>query len=390
MTYGEDILKYSYKVLHTPTTVGGNSQGLSEGLNKNGIYSRTACLRNNYFNYPSDFTIWSESDGLFVRELKRLFFLLKVLCTYEVIHYNFGTTIATPTFYLQGDDDLIRKVFRKIYYQYLNILQLLELAVFKTFGKILFITYQGDDARQGDFLKTNFEINIAKHVDKSYYSVISDIWKRKSIARISRYCNQIYTVNPDLMHVLPSTTKFIAYSNIKLEDWGYVLPQVDEKKPLKIIHAPSQRDVKGTKYIESTVERLRNEGFLCELILIEGVSNQDAKEIYKMGDIFIDQLFAGWYGGVAVEAMALGKPVMAYIREGDLKFIPNKMRKDLPVINVTTDSLYFELRKILELPRSQLTDLSFKSRLYVERWHDPVLIAKIIQADYELAFREKG
>ena len=81
---------------------------------------------------------------------------------------------------------------------------------------------------------------------------------------------------------------------------------------------------------------------------------------------------------------------MAYIRESDLKFIPNEMRDDLPVISVTSDSLYFELRRILESPRSQLIDLSRRSRLYVEKWHDPVLIAKIIQADYELFFQGKG
>ena len=382
--------KYPYKVLHAPTSVGGNSQGLSEGLNKNGVFSRTVCLRNNYFNYPSDFILWSDSDGLFIREIKRLFLLIKTLFTYKVIHYNFGTTIASPTFYLRGGDSLLREIFRRIYYWYLDFLQLFELIVFNISGKILFITYQGDDARQGDFLKANFEINIAKQVDQNYYTEISDIWKRNSIARISRYCNKVYSVNPDLLNVLPSTAKFIAYTNIKLEDWPYTAPEIDEKIPLKIIHAPSHRDVKGTKYVESTIERLRSEGYHFELILVEGVSNQDARELYKKGDIFIDQLFAGWYGGVAVEAMALGKPVMTYIRESDLRFIPNEMRDDLPVISVTTETLYFELRRILELPRSQLIDLSRRSRFYVEKWHDPALIAKMIQADYESCLQKKG
>jgi hypothetical protein len=37
-----------------------------------------------------------------------------------------------------------------------------------------------------------------------------------------------------------------------------------------------------------------------------------------------------------------------------------------------------------------LIDLSRRSRMYVEKWHDPVLIAKKIQADYESFFRKKG
>ena len=375
--------KHPYKVLHTPTTVGGNSQGLSEGLNINGIYSKTISLKKNYLNYQSDLVLWSDSDGLLIREIKRFIFIIKVLFTYKVIHYNFGTTIATPTFYLQGNDGPLRGNWRKIYYQYLDFLQLIELVVFKIFGKVLFITYQGDDARQGNFLKNNFQISIAKQVDENYYTDVSDNWKRNSIKRIARYCNRIYAVNPDLLYVLPPTAKFVQYTNIKLEEWPYTPPQLDEKIPLKIIHAPSHMDVKGTKYIESIIKRLKMEGFHFEFMLIQGVSNQEAREQYKKGDILIDQLFAGWYGGVAVEAMALGKPVLAYIRESDLKFIPDEMRVDLPVIGVTVDSLYFELRKILELPRSQLIDLSRRSRMYVEKWHDPVLIAKNIQADYE-------
>jgi hypothetical protein len=41
-------------------------------------------------------------------------------------------------------------------------------------------------------------------------------------------------------------------------------------------------------------------------------------------------LFAGWYGGLAVELMALGKPVLAYIREEDLSFVDPQMRYELP------------------------------------------------------------
>jgi hypothetical protein len=375
--------KKSYKVLHAPTSVGGNSGGLSEGLNRNGVYSRTACLQKNYFDFGSDFIIWSEKDGLLLREIKRCLFLIRVLFTYKVIHYNFGTTISNPTYYLKGNDSKLRGIFRRLYYRYLNALQLLELLVFKIFGKVLFITYQGDDARQGDFLKANYDINIATQVEKNYYSDISDAWKRKSIARISRYCQKIYAVNPDLLNVLPQSASFIAYTNILLDNWPYLPSKRDDKNPLIIIHAPSHRDVKGTGYIISTIERLRKDGFLLELILVEGVSNCDARELYKRCDIFIDQLFAGWYGGVAVEAMALGKPVLSYIRESDLKFIPLEMKNDLPIINVTAESLYLELIRICRLSTVQFSELSLRSRSYVEKWHDPITISKKIKCDYE-------
>ena len=39
-------------------------------------------------------------------------------------------------------------------------------------------------------------------------------------------------------------------------------------------------------------------------------------------DLVVDQLVLGWYGAVAVEAMALGRPVLAYIREDEAEDNP--------------------------------------------------------------------
>ena len=59
-----------------------------------------------------------------------------------------------------------------------------------------------------------------------------------------------------------------------------------------------------------------------ELELVEAKPFWEALQIYGSGDIIVDQLLAGWYGGFAVEAMALGKPVIAYLRAEDLTLIP--------------------------------------------------------------------
>ena len=58
-----------------------------------------------------------------------------------------------------------------------------------------------------------------------------------------------------------------------------------------------------------------------ELVLIEGMTYEQARQVYPTADLLIDKVLAGWYGGVAVELMALAKPVVCYIREGDLRFI---------------------------------------------------------------------
>ena len=65
-------------------------------------------------------------------------------------------------------------------------------------------------------------------------------------------------------------------------------------------------------------DRLQREGVPFDLELIENLPNAEATRRYRDADLVVDQLLAGWYGGFAVEAMALGKPVIAYLRESDL------------------------------------------------------------------------
>lgn len=377
-----------YKVLHAPTTVGGNPQGLSKALNNLGVYSRTLALQQNYINYPADYVLWAKKDGLFKRELKRLLALFHVAVTYDIVHYNSGTTIACPVCPYKPGENGSRRFARWIYSKYTSALQLLELKIYKALGKSLFVTYQGDDARQGDYSLANFRFNIASQVEASYYYKESDEFKRRSIARLSKYCASVYAVNPDLLHVLPMVSRFVPYSHIFLDEWVPQYTQLEERK-LRIVHAPSHRRVKGTDLILAALDNLKAEGFEFELVLVEGLSNEKAKQIYEAADVLVDQLFAGWYGGLAVEAMALGKPVLVYIRNEDLKFIPGEMAVDLPFINVNPETLEEGLRRVLKMPRQELLALGKRSRAYVEKWHNPMQIASEIKIDYEAALSKR-
>ena len=115
-----------------------------------------------------------------------------------------------------------------------------------------------------------------------------------------------------------------------------------------VVHAPSDRRVKGTHYVLEAVDRLQRSGIAVELRLVEGLTRDAAVPLYADGDVFVDQLIAGWYGGAAVEAMALGRPVIAFIREDDLSLIPEAMRDELPVVNATPETIDGSLRKLVE------------------------------------------
>ena len=244
------------------------------------------------------------------------------------------------------------------------------------------MTYQGSDARQGDYSLENFAITVATQVDSNFYTAFSDEQKRHSISLFSRHCDQIYSLNPDLLWVLPPSAKFLPYSHISLDEWQPMYTQL-HSGPLRIAHAPTHRQAKGTDFVLAAAESLKKQGYDIELLLVEGLSNSEAKKVYASADILGDQLFAGWYGGLAVEAMALGKPVVVYIRSQDLQFIPNEMQLDLPFLQATSENLEGVLRHVVEMPRHELLEIAYRSRRYVEKWHNPEKIAQQLKRDYE-------
>ena len=106
---------------------------------------------------------------------------------------------------------------------------------------------------------------------------------------------------------------------------------------LRIVHAPSDRARKGTDAVLAAVEQLRAEGVEIELELVEGKPRAEARRAYERADVLVDQLVVGWYGGVAVEAMALGKPVVARIDPSALARVPARMRDELPIVHADAD-----------------------------------------------------
>jgi len=362
--------------------VGGNPQALSRAMQRLGIESQSLIVSQNYLSYPADIVLHLPRQSILLREVKRLWAIFCVLPKFDIVHYNAGTTIASA--YAFENKSGAKGLIRKFYALYLRVLQRIEIVYVNLLGIKVFITFQGDDARQGDYIQKHFDINIASQVEEGYYCRISDEFKRVSIARLCALAHETYSLNPDLLHVLPEGAKFVPYSHVFLDEW---IPNFsdEESRPLRIVHAPSNRRVKGTDCIIGALSRLKDSGYSFELILVEGVPNSEARKIYESADVLVDQLFAGWYGGLAVELMALGKPVLVYIRDDDLRFIPHQMRDQLPVLRTTPDTVEADLRKIIEMPRSELVKIGQKSRAFVERWHDPMVIAKMIREDYEKA-----
>lgn len=371
------------RVLHCPELVGGQAWELARAERALGLRSWAVAFQPHRFGYRADEVLWAERDNLFARELKRWRLLVRAARDFDIVHFNFGRTIAPYWIPKHPYPPYPHSTpLRALYRLYAAVLEGMDLRLLKTAGKGIAVTFQGDDARQGDYCRRHFAVSPATEVAPAYYLPAADAHKRRRIAAFARYANRIYAVNPDLLHVLPPRAAFLPYAHIDLDEWRPPAPAAAAGPPV-VVHAPSHRGVKGTRFILDAVARLRAEGIACTLDLVEDVSREHARPRYARADLVVDQLLVGWYGGLAVEAMALGRPVMCYLRPDDLRFVPEAMRSALPLIQADPHSVYEKLKEWLTVRRSALPEIGQRSRRYVATWHLPSAVAARLKTDYE-------
>jgi len=250
-------------------------------------------------------------------------------------------------------------------------------------GKGIAVTFQGSDARQGDVCRELFAVCAATGEGARHFPPEQDRIKRRRIRTFAKHADRIYALNPDLLHVLPDGATFLPYSHIDLREWTPSDRVMDPNGPRLVVHAPSRQGIKGTRFILDAVNRLQSEGLPLEFVLAEELPHDEVMDLFARADLVVDQLLIGWYGAVAVEAMALGKPVICYIREEDLRFIPERMRDQIPLIGANPETVCDVLRQWVLAPHEELRKRGEQGRAYVEAWHDPLRIAERLKADYE-------
>ena len=140
-------------------------------------------------------------------------------------------------------------------------------------------------------------------------------------------------------------------------------PPSERARPL-IVHAPSSRRRKGTEHVIAAVD-----GLDADLELVEGLHHDEAFERYRAADIVVDQLNAGWYGLFAIEAMALGKPVVTFLHDEAVRRTEEAFRTRVPIVSATAETLREALRPLVA-EAARRRELGAASRAYVERVHD--------------------
>ncbi len=350
------------RIVHGPMNFGNQAWVLSRQERALGVDSRVVVNVAPPNGYSAD-RVLSSNRRSPLGLLRRLAFGLSAPWQFDVLHYYYGRSYIA----FDGLDAL-------------GGLRFADLKFARRLERKVFMTLQGCDVRLAGRGDSRYEITACRTGHCSQFANCRDVVdqrRRHLIEHVLPLCNRVFVLNPEFCQYVPGAT-FLPYASIDVQAVRPVPPRLDG--PIRIVHAPTDPSIKGTALVQAAIERLKTK-YPIEFTLVQGLSHADAWQIYRSADLVIDQLLLGWYGGLALEAMALGKPVVSYVRESDLGYLPAAMRDELPVQNVTPQTLVDRLEEIFD-HRPQWGLWSQRARQYALRWHDPRKIAEQMVAAY--------
>ncbi len=359
-------------MLHGPVNIGNQPWTLSRAERLVGLDSRLVVNYSTWLGYPADRVLGQYGKKSFREMARRFLISFHELIKADVVHYYFGRTFWTWDDWGYG---LHQSGLR-------GLLPRLELYLLRLLGKRIFLTLQGCDARLASESNSRNQITPCAEGRCGAYLACVELYDRQRQVMLREFVkitDRIFILNPELGW-FTSNARFLPYANVDI-DAVQVIGARPIGRRLRLVHAPSDQSTKGTRYLLRALDSLRDK-LAFDLLLVEKMSHTEALAMYASADVAIDQLLYGWYGGFAVELMAMGKPVIAYIRNEDKEHVPDGLWKELPILKVNLDTLTEDLFAILT-DRNRLADAGRRSRSFVERWHSPKAIATAMLREYK-------
>jgi glycosyltransferase involved in cell wall biosynthesis len=304
-------------VVHAPVNTAGVPWQNVQALRRNGVDAKLVVFERYKLHPEADVDLGLEGRGLATRQLRQWRAFARLLPSTDVFHFYFGLTLVPKSLQFP----LLRAARKRSVYHFL-----------------------GSDIRG----KSPRELAYAQRAG----------------ARIVGSYDAARWV-PDAEVVPPG---------IDLRDFEPTSPP-ERPRPL-VVHAPSSRGRKGTEHVIAACEQLP-----VDLEIVEGLHHDEARERYRAADIVVDQLNAGWYGLFAIEAMALGKPVLTFLHDEAVRRTEEAFGVEVPIVRATKETLVENLRPLVESPEKRRR-IGAASRAYVERVHDIEQVADRLLAIY--------
>lgn len=257
----------------------------------------------------------------------------------------------------------------------------LELFFLKILAKKIVVYGYGSDCLWFDKIMKGHRYNLAMDLTEDLKKQYDQKKIRENIARAQKYAHVLVGA-AYLNYLGPKTIMLpIAFDS---SPWIYSIPK--KSKIITIVHSTNHPVFKGTRFIIEAIKKLKKEGWPIRLLLIEGRTLKECQRLYRRGDIFITDVIIGWYGFTACEAMALGRPVICYLR-GDLRKA-NSLVQNIPIVSANPTNLKTTIKKLVK-DYNLRKKLGQEGRNYVLRYHSLESYGKFKTIIYEKIWHEE-
>jgi glycosyltransferase involved in cell wall biosynthesis len=337
------------RILHAPTNIAGIAGFLAHAQRDLGFDATSVQYVPHRYGYRADRTLGLDRKAGFVRKAALVGrFALQAFRRYDVFHFYFGYTLFP---YLFPD-----------------------LPVLRALGKRVVFHFCGCDVRDRAETLRKYETSVCMEC-----SAPTCLRKRNPDLSLA---DVLLVSTPDLLEFVPGAT--LVPGPIDLARWTPRPPRttpISAADPLRVVHAPSDREKKGTRHVIGAVERLVRAGYPVELMLVEGVPHDEVARRCARADIGVDQLLSGTYGTAAVEMMATGLPVVCRIRD-DLR---PRYPADLPLVSAGPHDVFEALESLIRDPDRRAA-LGRQGVAYVRREHEMHVVASRVLAGYGIGY----
>ena len=315
------------RIFHGLFNISGIPGSMARVERAHGYHSRAICFPDGHFKRSIDQTIEELSPGLFLNAVKE----------YDIFNFHFGYS-----FFGQN---------------------LKDIRLLKMMGKKIFMHFHGCDIRDSKYVLQKYPINACMECWPMLCSENRALARRVAATQADR----VFVSTPDLVEFVPGAIWLPQLVDIDEIDAIIADEKPYSSKPggrITIAHAPTATNMKGSRFVEEAISDLQKRGYEVELKLLTGMSHAEVIKAMYRADIVIDQLLNGAYGVVSIEAMALRKPTVCFIREDLMTVYGN----ELPIWSASVHDLSERLVALIE-NKSRWREIGEKSRQYVENTH---------------------
>lgn len=236
----------------------------------------------------------------------------------------------------------------------------------------MLITFGGSDIRVPRIARAN-------NPYFKYFPQEGWLWEKRLQLRVwsmSQYIDAA-AVDPEMLDYMTPQFKKV-YPFRQPVDMHYFEEENKQINEIPVLmHIPTSPEFKGTEDIVAAVEQLKAEGFKFEFVFKRQLTQTEVYAELNKADVYIDELRCGSHGVTSVEAMASGCAVITYIRDDIRKKYPS----DLPIVSANPDTIYQQLKYLLENPKLVKT-LGLEGRAYAKKYHCSKIVARDLISIY--------